>query len=94
MMAQDCLAALMVGHSAFVSGITAEPSMRRRLLELGLIPGTRVTCVTRSPAGDPAAYLIRGSVIALRARDAKGIAVVPCSQAAQGYSPAWMEAEA
>lgn len=34
--------------------------MRRRLLDIGLIPGTRVTCTAVSPAGDPAAYLIRG----------------------------------
>ena len=47
--------------------------MRRRLLDIGLIPGTRVTCTAVSPAGDPAAYLIRGAVIALRGRDAGGV---------------------
>ena len=51
---------LRVGESALVSHIEAEPAMRRRLLELGLVPGTRVTCAAVSPAGDPAAYLIRG----------------------------------
>ena len=35
--------------------------------------GTRVTCVTRSPAGDPGAYLIRGALIALRRADAEGV---------------------
>ena len=35
-------------------------------MDLGLVRGTRVTCVTRSPAGDPGAYLIRGALIALR----------------------------
>ena len=44
-----------------------------RLLDLGLIRGTRVTCTAKSPAGDPAAYLIRGAVIALRGRDARGV---------------------
>ena len=52
---------LRVGESALVSHIEAEPAMRRRLLELGLVPGTRVTCAAVSPAGDPAAYLIRGA---------------------------------
>ena len=61
---------LRVGESALVSHIEAEPAMRRRLLELGLVPGTRVTCAAVSPAGDPAAYLIRGAVIALRRKDA------------------------
>ncbi|WP_191378634.1 FeoA family protein [uncultured Flavonifractor sp.] len=64
---------LRVGESALVSHIEAEPAMRRRLLELGLVPGTRVTCAAVSPAGDPAAYLIRGAVIALRRKDAGGV---------------------
>ena len=64
---------LRVGQSARVSHIEAEPAMRRRLLELGLVPGTRVTCAAVSPAGDPAAYAVRGAVIALRRRDAAGV---------------------
>ena len=64
---------LSVGQSACVSHIAAEPAMRRRLLDLGLVPGTRVTCTVVSPAGDPAAYLIRGAVVAIRAGDAAGI---------------------
>ena len=65
------LNSLRVGQS--VSQIEAEPAMRRRLRDIGLIPGTRVTCTAVSPAGDPAAYLIRGAVIALRGRDAGGV---------------------
>ena len=49
--------------------------MARRLLDLGLVPGTRVACVARSPTGDPAAYRVRGAVIALRGGDAAGIQV-------------------
>lgn len=67
------LNALTVGRSARVAEVRADPAMRRRLLDIGLIPGTCVTCVARSPAGDPCAYLIRGAVIALRQRDASGI---------------------
>ena len=69
------LNSLRVGQSARVSHIEAEPArmVRRRLLDIGLIPGTRVTCTAVSPAGDPAAYLIRGAVIALRGRDAGGV---------------------
>lgn len=67
------LNSLRVGQSTRVSHIEAEPAMRRRLLDIGLIPGTRVTCTAVSPAGDPAAYLIRGAVIALRGRDAGGV---------------------
>lgn len=71
------LGGLRVGESARVEEIAAGPDMRRRLLDLGLIRGTRVTCIARSPWGDPAAYLVRGAVIALREQDARGVAVCP-----------------
>lgn len=67
------LAALEAGESAVVETVGGESAMRRRLMDLGLISGTRVTCLGRSPAGDPAAYLIRGAVIALRGADAAGV---------------------
>ena len=72
-MSEYSLSALRVGQSAYVAEIQADEAMRRRLLDLGLIRGTRVTCTANSPAGDPAAYLIRGAVIALRGRDARGV---------------------
>ena len=72
-MSEYSLSALRVGQSAYVAEIQADEAMRRRLLDLGLIRGTRVPCTAKSPAGDPAAYLIRGAVIALRGRDARGV---------------------
>lgn len=78
------------GESAYVVQLDNDASMRRRLADLGLIPGTRVTCLYRSPAKDPAAYLIRGAVIALRGVDARQVRVRPCPQAqpAAQVSPA------
>ena len=67
------LSALREGESGYVMQIHAQPAMERRLADLGLIPGTRVTCEARSPAGDPVAYRIRGALIALRRKDAEGI---------------------
>ena len=67
------LDALQVGQRGQVAEVRTEPAMRRRLLDLGLVPGTAVSCTAVSPAGDPAAYLIRGAVIALRRRDARGV---------------------
>ena len=69
------LSTLEPGESAVVEAVGGGEAMRRRLMDLGLIGGTRVTCLGRSPAGDPAAYLIRGAVIALRAYDAARIRV-------------------
>jgi len=67
------LAALKPGESLRVEQVGGEETMRRRLMDLGLIAGTKVTCLGKSPAGDPAAYLIRGTVIALRKADAAGV---------------------
>jgi len=67
------LSSLLEGESGYVTQIFAHPAMARRLADLGLIRGTRVTCMARSPAGDPCAYLIRGALIALRNADARGI---------------------
>ena len=51
--------------------------IRRRLQDLGLIPGTPVSCLARSPLGDPCAYQIRGAVVALRREDALLVEVAP-----------------
>jgi DtxR family Mn-dependent transcriptional regulator len=48
---------------------------RRRMLDLGLIPGTEVGPEIRSPGGDPTGYLIRGAVIALRREQADQIQI-------------------
>ncbi len=64
-----------VGASACVSHLCCTGSMRRRLLDIGLIPGTSVLCVGRSPCGDPIAFFIRGAVIAIREKDCADILI-------------------
>jgi DtxR family Mn-dependent transcriptional regulator len=48
---------------------------RRRLMDLGILPGTKITNEIRSPSGDPTAYRIRGALIALRQEQANFIYV-------------------
>ena len=62
--------ALVVGFSRFCRGME-----RRRLLDLGLLPGTLVAPKMASPSGDPVAYRVRGAVIALRRSQAEQIQV-------------------
>lgn len=64
-----------VGGSARVVNILTIGTNRRRLLDLGLVPGSRVEVIRRSPAGNPTAYLIKGTMIALRNEDARQILV-------------------
>lgn len=66
---------LKVGQYAKVSKLTSDGSIRRRLLDIGLIEGTDVRCVLKSPGRDPIAYQIRGAVIALRNEDSDKILV-------------------
>ena len=63
------------GASATVTKLLNDGSMRRRLQDMGLIEGTSVLCLQRSPSGDPIAYLIRGAVIALREEDSSKVLV-------------------
>lgn len=47
----------------------------KRLSDLGLVRGTEVECVLKSPLGDPKAYRIRGAVMAVRKAEARNIMV-------------------
>lgn len=66
---------LAVGRSAAVTGLSAPEDQRRRLLDLGFVPGGSVTAVQESPWGDPVAYAVCGAVIALRRADAHRIGI-------------------
>ncbi|MFZ7103919.1 MAG: FeoA family protein [Peptococcaceae bacterium] len=59
------------GELARVQELEAEGTIRRRLLDLGLVPGTLIANIRRSPLGDPTLYAIRGAMIALRKEEAK-----------------------
>lgn len=61
---------LPVGGRGRVTAVETGEALRRRLEQLGMAPGTKVTCRMTAPGGDPLAYGFRGTVIALRARDA------------------------
>jgi len=71
----NTLAEMNQGDSAVVCKLESRGGIRRRLQDIGLIPGTKVECVQKSPLGDPIAYLIRGTVIALRSEESSSIIV-------------------
>jgi ferrous iron transport protein A len=60
------LTELAVGKSGVITSVAGGGMQRRRLLDLGFIPGSRVENVRCSPTGNPTAYLIKGTLIALR----------------------------
>lgn len=72
------LADIAPGESATVAAISplCRGPARRRLLDLGVVPGTVIHARMRSAGGDPVAYDIRGALIALRREQAAQIQVV------------------
>ena len=66
---------LELNKSAKISSLNCNGDLRRRLLDLGLINGTTIKPVLKSPMGNPIAYEIRGTIIAIRKEDSKFITV-------------------
>ncbi len=69
------LNSIPIGDRCKVKKINSTGLIRRRLLDLGLIEDTIIVPLHTSPSGDPIAYLIRGTVIALRSELASTILV-------------------
>ncbi|MDU7337877.1 MAG: FeoA family protein [Clostridium sp.] len=72
---QITLDRLPVGSKANVALLTSDGITRRRMLDLGVINGTEIEPLYKSPSGNPVAYLIRGAVIALRSDVSEKIVV-------------------
>ena len=68
---------LCPGESAFVKSLNSNGALRRRLLDMGIVEGTRVECLGMSPGGDPKAFLVRGAVLAIRDQDCRDIMIYP-----------------
>lgn len=66
---------LKTGCAATVKQIYNESAERRRLMDLGILPGTRIENVMSSPLGDPVAYRVRSSIVALRNEQARLIEI-------------------
>ena len=64
---------LAAGERGTILALRASGGERRRLLELGFVPGAEVAAVGRAPFGGPAAFAVCGAVIALRSDDAAKI---------------------
>jgi ferrous iron transport protein A len=60
---------LKINETGYIKDLNCPDSIKRRLLDLGLIKGTKITPLFVSPSGDPTAFEIRGSVIAIRVED-------------------------
>lgn len=66
---------LPLHSSGKIVSLNCSGSLQRRLLDLGLAQNTYIKAVLKSPFGDPTAYEVRGSIIALRKEDANLILI-------------------
>ena len=69
---------LREGERGRVVSLCLHGGTRRRLVDFGLIEGTDIVCLRRSPAGSPILFRVRGSMLALRAADSGKIRVERC----------------
>ena len=66
---------LPLNKNGYIIDLKSQGSLRRRMLDLGLIKDTLIKPVFISPSGDPRAYEVRGSIIAIRKNDAELIKI-------------------
>lgn len=73
------LSELAIGEGGVVYGLSAAcyGPERRRLLDIGIVPGTRISCQFQSPFGSPRSYLIRGTLFGFRDEQADKVLLEP-----------------
>ena len=69
------LVELKIGGSAVITAVGGEGALRCRLLDMGLIPKTKVTLQKTAPLGDPIQIRVRGYELTLRLEDARNIEI-------------------
>lgn len=67
---------LDIGKVAVVAQVRGEPQFRRRILEMGLVPGTEVRMERKAPLNDPVSVYLRGYELSLRLDEARNIVLV------------------
>ena len=69
------LSQLPLNKNGRIVKIECDEGIKRRLLDMGLVKGTNIVPILVSPSGDPRAFLVRGTIIAIRKEDAEHIKI-------------------
>jgi DtxR family Mn-dependent transcriptional regulator len=69
------LSKLQIGEKGKVIRITAQGPVRRRILEMGVIPGTEISVKGVAPLGDPVELMVKGYRLSLRKEEADDVIV-------------------
>ncbi len=74
------LGTLKPGDSGVIESLKFTGLTRRRFLDIGLVPGTEITAILESFGGDPVAYRVKETHIAIRKKDADFIIIKQLKQ--------------
>ncbi len=81
------LSKLKLGEKAVIVKLTGSGSYRKRMMELGLVPGEQIKALKIAPFGDISEYFVMGSHLVIRKVDADLVEVVPISEFSQASVP-------
>ncbi len=74
-MTERTLRELNIGDSAYIEKVLGEGALRQHLLDMGIIPGTKVTAVKLAPMGDPIEIRLYDYELTLRMSEAENITI-------------------
>lgn len=66
---------LKVGQRGIVVSLESKGSLKRRMIDMGLVPGSEIKVLRVAPLGDPIEFAVRGYNLSLRKSEAKDIQV-------------------
>ena len=69
------LSQLPLNQNGRIENVECNEGIKRRLLDMRLVKGTNIIPVLVRPSGEPIAFLVRGTIIAIRKEDAKDIKI-------------------
>lgn len=75
---------LKAGDKAVVTSVDAQGEVAQRLLDMGLVTGTKFKVVRKAPLGDPIEIKLRGFMMALRVKEASFITVEKTGRVGDG----------
>ncbi len=71
---------LEIGKSAVIESVGGDGALRQHFLDMGVIPGAKLTVMKYAPMGDPMELMIHGYKLTLRLADAEKIEITPASE--------------
>ena len=85
------LTSLKTGQSGIIKEVGGDGALRHHFLDMGLIPGARITLVKYAPMGDPVEFRIHSYELTLRLDDAKKIVIDPVRESKSGSAGTCMK---